>query len=89
MVHIRRRDVADPLVVALVVLEADEVRHRRPEDLGARVDQQIESRLERLVEALERAVGLGMVGRAVDVPDPQGTQVVLEGRPSGSRSPGP
>jgi len=48
MVHIRRRDVADPLVVPLAV------------------------------EALELAVGLGMVGRAVDVPDPEGAQVVLK-----------
>jgi hypothetical protein len=53
MVHIGRRQMPDPLLVPLVVVEANEVGHRRPENLGARVDQQIESRLERLVEALE------------------------------------
>ncbi len=50
------------------------------EDLRARVHQQVQPRLERLVEALELAVGLGMMRGAIDVPNPEGSQVVLEGR---------
>jgi len=58
VVDIGRRDVADPFVVPLVVVEANKIRHRRSEEVRTRVDQQIDPGLEGFVEALELAIGL-------------------------------
>ena len=80
VIDIGRCPMPDPLVVPLVVVEADEVGHGRPEDLRAPIDEQVPPRLERLVEGLDLAVGLRMMRSAVDVANLQDPQRVLESR---------
>ncbi len=78
VVDIRRRDVVEPLVIPAMVVEVDERGHRGLEPPGTRVHEQVEPRLQRLVNPLELALGLRVMGRAVDVTDAEGTQVVLK-----------
>ena len=69
IVNVRWRHIADPFVITPIPVKFDELRHGRPQSLRAGEHQQVQSRLERLVEALQLAVGLRVVGRAVNVPD--------------------
>jgi len=48
VVDIRRRDVVEPLVVPAMVVEVDEVGHRRMQPARARIDEQVQARLQRL-----------------------------------------
>ena len=68
-----------------LTLRVDEVCHRGVQPPGARVDEQVQSGLERLVKALQLALGLRVMGRAVDMADAKGPQVVLK-RPGPSSS---
>ena len=65
-------------MISAVVVGVDEVRHRGVQPPGARVDEQVQSGLERLVKALQLALGLRVMGRAVDMADAEGPQVVLK-----------
>jgi len=68
-VDIGRRQIGDTLVVSQMVVVGDEVT-----DLGLEVAGQIvvleqDAVLQRLMPALDLALGLGMEGSATDVPD--------------------
>src|SRR5260370_15126356 len=75
VVDIRRRHVVEPLVVPAMVVEIDEGGHGRLEPPGARVDEQVQAGLERLVKALQLALGLRVMGRAVDMAESAGPPV--------------
>lgn len=62
VVDIRWRDVVEPLVIPAMVVEADERGHRGAQPARARVDEQVQPGLERLVEPLELALGLRVMG---------------------------
>jgi hypothetical protein len=64
VVDVGRRHVADALVITPVVLVVDEVGHRPLQFSRALVDQQVQPGFDRLVEALQLAVGLRVVGRS-------------------------
>jgi hypothetical protein len=59
-------------------VEFDELRHGLTQSLWTGEHQQIEPSLEGLVEPLQLAVGLGMVRRAVDMPDLERPRVILQ-----------
>src|SRR5260370_25362781 len=74
VVDIRRRHVVEPLVVPAMVVEIDEGGHGRLEPPGARVDQQVQAGPERLVKALQLALGLPVLARPVDMAGGAGTR---------------
>src|ERR1035441_6900148 len=61
-----------------MVVIVDEVLHGMAQLVRAGVDQQVYAGFQRLVEALDFAVGLRMMRRAVDVADCEHTQILLE-----------
>jgi hypothetical protein len=67
-----------------MVAVTDEVQHGAAQLIRTGVDQQVHARLVRLVEPLDLAVGLGMMRSAVDVPDREHVQIVLEGSRQGT-----
>lgn len=78
VIDIGGRQVADAFVVAPLVVVLDELRHRPVECFRTAVDQHIQPGLQRLVEALQLAVGLGMMRRTPDVADRLHAQVILQ-----------
>jgi len=60
-VKIRWHHVAPPFVAPAVVVRLDELRHGRSQSLRTGEHQQIQPRLERLVEPLQLPVGLGVI----------------------------
>ena len=77
--NIRGRDVAQSLVIAAVVVVADEGGYRRVEVCGQLIWNLVDVPLQRLVVPLQLAVGLRVKGRRQDVPDADHPQVVPEG----------
>src|SRR2546426_9223010 len=82
-----RSQVFEPLVIPAMVVEVDEGGHRGAEPPRTRIDEQIQPGFERLVKPLELAAGLRVMGGAVDVPNAEGLQVILEGLGQVARAP--
>lgn len=65
-------------MIAAVVVVVDQLMHGAAQFVRTGIDQQVHARFERLVEALDLAVGLGMMRRSVDVADRDHAQILFE-----------
>ena len=80
-VDVGRRQVAQALVVAPVIVVLDEALDLGFEIAGQVVVLEQDAVLERLVPALDLALGLRMVGRAADVRSCRGPRAIRPDRP--------